>query len=78
MTAEVTQAIEMEASQCVGEQDFSESANTEEQNSQNESDYKIAWFTINGRLKSFFVFENVVNLSHRNLSKVEVSLLSKV
>ena len=42
MTVEVTQAIEMEASQYVGEQDYSESTNTEEQNSQNEPDYKIA------------------------------------
>ena len=77
MTAEVTQTIELEASQYEGEQDYSESTNTEEQNSQNEADYKIAQFTVNGRLKRFFLSENVVNLSNRNLSKAEVSLLPK-
>ena len=77
MTAEVTQTIELEASQYEGEQDYLESTNTEEQNSQNEADYKIAQFTVNGRLKRFFLSENVVNLSNRNLSKAEVSLLPK-
>ena len=46
MTAEVTQEIKMEESQCVDEQDYSESTNTEQQNSQNEPDYKIAEFYI--------------------------------
>ena len=67
----------MEEIQCVEEQDYSESTNTEEQNSQNEPDYKIAEVTSNGRLKGFFVSENVVNLSNRKLNKAEVSLLSK-
>ena len=67
----------MEESQCVEEQDYSESTNTEEQNSQNEKDNKIAEITSNGRLKGFFVSENVENLSNRTLSKAEVSLLSK-
>ena len=67
----------MEESQCVKEQDYSESASTEEQNSRNELDYKIAIVTSNGRLKGFFVSENVVNLSNHKLSKAEVSLLSK-
>ena len=44
----------MEESQCVEEQDYSESYNTEEQNSQNEPDYKTAEVTSNGRLKGFF------------------------
>ena len=44
----------MEESQCVEEQDYSDSTNTEEQNSQNEPDYKIAEVTSNGRLKCFF------------------------
>ena len=48
MTAEVTQAIKMEESQCVGEQE-SENLN----------------------------LKKVVNLSNHNLSKAEVSLLSK-
>ena len=59
------------------EQDYLECTNTKEQNSQNEPDYKIPELTSNGRLKSFFVFENVVNLSNRELSRAEVSLLSK-
>ena len=59
------------------EQDYSESTDTEEQHSQNELDYKKAELTSNGRLKGFFVSENVVNLSNRKLSKAEVSLLSK-
>ena len=66
----------MEESQRVEEQDYSESTNTEEQNSQNEPDHKIAEVTSNGRLKGFFMSENVVNLSNRKLSKAEVSLLS--
>ena len=59
------------------EQDYSESTDTEEQHSQDELDYKKAELTSNGRLKGFFVSENVVNLSNRKLSKAEVSLLSK-
>ena len=59
------------------EQDYSESTNTEKQNSQNVPDYKRAEVTSNGRLKGFLVSENVVNLSNRKLSKAEVSLLSK-
>ena len=59
------------------EQDYSESPNTEKQNSQNVPDYKRAEVTSNGRLKGFLVSENVVNLSNRKLSKAEVSLLSK-
>ena len=59
------------------EQDYSESTNTEKQNSQNVPDYKRAEVTTNGRLKGFLVSENVVNLSNRKLSKAEVSLLSK-
>ena len=59
------------------EQDYSESTDTEEQHSQNELDYKKAELTSNGRLKGFFVSENVVNLSNHKLSKAEVSLLSK-
>ena len=31
----------------------------------------------NDRLKGYFVSDNVFNLSHRKLSKAEVSLLSK-
>ena len=41
----------MEESQCVEEQDYSESTNTK---SQNEPDYKRAILTSNGRLKVFF------------------------
>ena len=67
----------MEESQCVEEQDYLESTDSEEQNSQNELDYKIAEVTSIGRLKGFFVSENVVNLSNRKLSIAEVSLLSK-
>ena len=52
------------------EQDYSESPNTEKQNSQNVPDYKRAEVTSNGRLKGFLV-------SNRKLSKAEVSLLSK-
>ena len=63
----------MEKSQCVEEQDYSESTNTEEWNSQNETDYKRAEVTSNGRLKGAFVSENVVNLSNCK----EVSLFSK-
>ena len=55
----------MEESQCAKEQNYSESTNTEEQNSQNEPYYKIAELTSNGRLKGFFVSEIVVNLSCR-------------
>ena len=67
----------MEESQRVEEQDYSESTNTEEQNSQNEPDYKITELTSNGRLKGFFASENVVNLSNRKLTKAELSLLLK-
>ena len=67
----------MEESECVEEQDYSESTNTEEQNSQNDPDYKIAEVKSNGSLKGFFVSENVVNLSNRKLIEAEVSLLSK-
>ena len=56
------------------EQYYSESTNTKEQNSQNEPDYKRAEVTSRGRLKVFFVSENVVNLSNRKLSKTKVSL----
>ena len=59
------------------EQDYSESTNTEKQNSQNVQDYKRAEVTSNGRLKGFLVSENVANLSNRKLSKAEDSLLSK-
>ena len=59
----------MEEGQCVEEKDYSESTNTKEQDSQNEQDYKIAELTSNGRLKNFFVSENVFNLSNRRLSK---------
>ena len=59
------------------EQDYSESTDTEEQDSRNELDYKKAEVPSNGRLKGFFVSKNVVNLSNRKLSKAEVSLLSK-
>ena len=59
----------MEESQCLEEQDYLENTNTEEQNSQNEPDYKIAEVTSNGRLKGFCVSENVVNSSNRKLSK---------
>ena len=55
----------MEESQCAKEQNYSESTNTEEQNSQNEPYHKIAELTSNGRLKGFFVSEIVVNLSYR-------------
>ena len=34
-------------------------------------------FTLNGRIKGKFVSKNVVNLSKRQLTKVEISLLSK-
>ena len=43
----------------------------------NEPEYKIAELTSNGRLKGFFVSENVINLSNRKLSKAEISLLAK-
>ena len=69
--------VGVEESQCVEEKDYMESTNTEEQNSQNEKDNKIAEVTSNGRLKGFFVSENVENLSSRTLRKAEVSLLSK-
>ena len=68
----------MEESQRVEEQDYSESTNTEEQNSQNEPDYKITEIKSNGRVKGFFASENVVNLSNSKLNKAEVSLLLKV
>ena len=58
------------------EQDYLDNTNTQEQNSQNEWDYEIEEVTSNGRLKVFFVPENV-NLSNGKLSKAEVSLLSK-
>ena len=32
---------------------------------------------LNGRLKGYFVSDNVFNLSHRKLGKAEVSVLSK-
>ena len=67
----------MEKSHCVEEQYYSESTDKEEQNAQNEPDYKIVEVTSNGRLKDFFVSENVVNLSNRKLNKAEVSRLSK-
>ena len=44
----------MEELQCMEEQDYSESTNTEEQNSQYEQDYNIAEETSNDRLKEFF------------------------
>ena len=47
----------MRKSQFVEEQDYSESTNTGDQNSQNATDYKIAEVTPNGRLKGFFVSE---------------------
>ena len=65
----------MKESQCVEEQDYSDSANTKEQNYQNEPNYKTAEVTSNGRLKSFFVSGNAVNLPNRELSKTEVYLL---
>ena len=34
-------------------------------------------FTLNGRIKGKFVSKNVVNLSKRQLTKVEILLLSK-
>ena len=67
----------MQKSHCVEEQYYSESTDKEEQNAQNEPDYKIVEVTSNGRLKGFFVSENVVNLSNRKLNKAEVSRLSK-
>ena len=67
----------MEKSHCLEKQDYWESTATEEQNSQSKPDYKIAEEISNGRLKVFFVSENVVNLSNRKLSKAEVSLLLK-
>ena len=67
----------MEKSHCLEELDYLESTVTEEENSQGQPDYKIAEVTSNGRLKGFFVSENVVNLSNCKLSKAEVSLLSK-
>ena len=55
----------MEESQCVEEQDHSET------NTEDEPDYKIAEVTSNGRLKSFFVSENeiypIVNLVRQRL-----------
>ena len=68
----------MEESQCVEEQDYLESTNTEEQNSQNEPDYKRAEVTSNGRLKGFFVSENVVNLSNRNLVRQRFLFFQRV
>ena len=54
----------MEGSQCVEEQDYSFRTNTEEQNSPNELNYKIAEVTLNDTLEGFFVSENVTNLSN--------------
>ena len=67
----------MEESQCVEKKDYAESTYTEEQNSQNVPDYKIAGLTSNGRLKGFLEPENVVNLYNRKFSRAEISLLSK-
>ena len=47
------------------------------QNYQNDSDYKIAEVTSNGRLKDFFVTENAVNLPNYEHSKAEVYPFSK-
>ena len=44
----------MEEHQCVEEQDYSESINTEEHNSQNSQNYKIAEVTSDDRLRWFF------------------------
>ena len=68
----------MEESQCVEEQGYSESTNTEKQNSQNEPDYKIAEVTSNGRLKGFCVSENVVNLSNCKFSKQRFLFFQRV
>ena len=55
------------ANECAEEQDYSKSTN--------EPYYKIVELTSNGRLKGFFVSENVAN---RNVSnKADVHLLSK-
>ena len=67
----------MEGSQCVEEQDYSFRTNTEEQNSPNELNYKIAEVTLNDTLEGFFVSENVTNLSNLKPIKAEFSLLSK-
>ena len=63
------------ANECAEEQDYSKSTNTKEQNSQNEPYYKIVELTSNGRLKGFFVSENVANRKVSN--KADVHLLSK-
>ena len=67
----------MDGRPCVKGQDYLETINTEQENSQNEPDCKIAELTSNGRFKVFFVPENVVILSNCKLSKAEVFLLSK-
>ena len=43
----------------------------------NKQNFEVAEL-LKGRLKRYFVSDNVFNLSHRKLSKAEVSLLSKV
>ena len=67
----------MKESQCVEEQDYSDSTNTKKQNYQNDSDSKIAEVTSNGRLKDFFVTENAVNLPNYEHSKAKVYPFSK-
>ena len=41
----------------------------------NEQNFEVAEL-LNGRLKGYFVSDNVFNLTHRKLSKAEVFLLS--
>ena len=42
----------------------------------NKQNFEVAEL-LNGRLKGYFVSDNVFNLTHRKLSKAEVFLLSK-
>ena len=65
----------MEESQCVEEQYNSESTNTEEQNSQNESDYEKAAVTSNGRLKGLLVSEKLFMILLKNFEEERAFLV---
>ena len=60
-----------------GKANKEDDSNTFMEMASNEQIFEVAEL-LNGRLKGYFVSNNVFNLSHRKLSKAEVSLLSKV
>ena len=60
-----------------GKANEEDDSNTFMEMAYNEHIFEVAE-PLNGRLKVCFVSNNVFNLSHRKLSKAEVSLLSKV